>query len=307
MVSLLIPCYNSEKYIGRCLESCINQTHYDIEIIVANDGSTDNTQNIVEEYQLKDKRIKLINQCNKGIAETRNVLINNVNGDFFFFIDADDTIDQNCIETYVNSIGENNLVINSCYVNTKKKEKIFYITNKIKHDTSIDNFLINNTPFVWGILYRTKYFRDNNFSFNGKFPFFEDAGLITWVIYKSQHVSFINNPKYHYFINKGSLCHTRISIEKINNCIEQLNYLYNLISSDIDIDHKKYPQCINDQLAFYHCIIFTYIQFQSSLKKKEKKEFKKKLKDLEKTHCRLKFPKRYWKWWYFLLYRAYGY
>lgn len=306
MVSLLVPCYNGEKFIRRCLECCINQTYKEIEIIVVNDGSTDDSEKIIKEYQLRDNRIKLINQQNKGLAETRNVLINNVKGEFFFFIDVDDIVDLDCIETYVNSIKDNDLVINSCYITKNNKDKVFYITNKIDTNTTKESFLINNAHYAWGILYRTNYFKENNFSFNGKFPFFEDVGVMTYVIYKTDKIVFLNDPKYHYYFNKESLVHTKMSKEKIEQAIAQLKNLY----SWLERDFKKgdlFPKCINDELTLHFCVIFTYIQFQSKLKRTEKKQFKKELKELEKTHQKLKFPKRYWKWWYFLLYRLYGY
>jgi glycosyltransferase involved in cell wall biosynthesis len=88
--TILIPCYNAEKYIDRCLNSLINQDHKDLEIIVLNDGSTDSSLNILNSYKEKDRRIKIISRENKGLSVTRNDLIREVNTDYFYFIDADD-------------------------------------------------------------------------------------------------------------------------------------------------------------------------------------------------------------------------
>lgn len=90
MVSILIPCYNGQEFIKRCLDSCLKQTYKDIKIIIVNDGSTDNSKQIIEQYIEQDKRITLINQPNKGLAETRNVLLRSTTSEYSFYLDVDD-------------------------------------------------------------------------------------------------------------------------------------------------------------------------------------------------------------------------
>lgn len=307
-VSILIPCYNSEKYIARCLNSCLAQTYKDIEIIIVNDGSTDNSEKIIKSYLKKNKNIRYTKQENMGLSKTRNILIDMVETEMFFFLDSDDWIDEDAIETYVKYSNGVNLVINSCYINrNEEKSKPFYISNKINENTNIDSYLIQNTPFAWGILYRTSFIKQNNIQFNGYFSFFEDAGLMTYLIYKSEKVTFINLPKYHYWVgDKKSLSRSKMTKEKIIMSILQLNNLYSLFRENYNFKNS-FPKCINDQIAFYHCIVFTYIQFQSICSRKEKKELKINLKKLENKRYKLKFPTRYWKWWYFLLYRLFLY
>ncbi len=302
MVSILIPCYNGKQYIKRCLDSCINQTYKDIEIIVVNDGSTDNSVELIKQYQSQDKRIKLVNQTNKGLAETRNVLLSHVKTKYCFFLDIDDWIDNDCIELYMQAINDNDLVVNSCFINKKNKDKVFYITNKINANTNNESYLINNTPFAWGILFRTDYLKGNGYCFNGKYPFFEDAGIMSYIIYKTNKIAFLNQPKYHYFINLQSLSRTKMSKAKIEQAINQLKNFYNWINKDFK-KSQRYPKCINDQLAFYHCVVFTYIKYQSNATRRERKELKASLKQLEKQNKKIRYPSRYWKWWYFLLYR----
>src|SRR5699024_4295672 len=90
LVSVIIPAYNASDYIGRCMENVISQTYSDLEMIVVNDGSTDNTKNIISKYKKKDKRIMLINQENKGVAIARNLAIKNAKGRYIAFLDSDD-------------------------------------------------------------------------------------------------------------------------------------------------------------------------------------------------------------------------
>lgn len=103
-ISIIIPAYNAEKHIGQCLECCLNQTYTDFEIVVVNDGSIDETQHIIEKFQLLDNRIILINQNNQGLVKARVSGINIASGEYVFFIDADDTMPYDALEKlYYNS------------------------------------------------------------------------------------------------------------------------------------------------------------------------------------------------------------
>lgn len=97
-ISIIIPVYNTEKYLSRCLDSAINQTLKDIEIICVNDGSTDNSLDILKEYAAKDNRIKIISKGNEGAAITRNIGINVATGEYIGFIDSDDYVDLDYFE-----------------------------------------------------------------------------------------------------------------------------------------------------------------------------------------------------------------
>lgn len=306
-ISILVPCFNSEKYIFRCLESCKNQTYKDLEIIVVDDGSNDSTLKIVEENFKSDKRFKIYSKENEGISKTRNFLIEKMNGEYGYFLDSDDWIDYDCIETFMNKFNNQDLIINSSYVNKKNKQKNFYITDKINKNTDKFSYIQNNTYFPWNILFKKKFILDNNLLFCEESSFFEDAGIMTIWFLCTNNITFINSAKYHYNIsNSSSLSHQKkMSYKKINDSIIQLNNLYTRIKS-LYIDNKPEKEII-DQLSFYHCVIFSYIEFQSNILKKEKKDLKLKLKKLEKSHWRLRLPKRYWKFWYFILYRIFFY
>ena len=109
-VTVIVPVYNSEKYIAKCIESILNQTFRNFELLIINDGSKDNSQKIIEEYQKKDpERIVIVNQENKGVSKTRNEAIKMANGKYLMFIDNDDYIDKDYIETFIKEIKENDL------------------------------------------------------------------------------------------------------------------------------------------------------------------------------------------------------
>ena len=101
LISLIIPCYNAELSLEKCLKSVIEQDYPSLEIIIVDDGSTDNSAKIYEEFQRKDDRMKILKQENSGVAKARNNGIKNANGDYFCFVDSDDWVELNyCSELY---------------------------------------------------------------------------------------------------------------------------------------------------------------------------------------------------------------
>ena len=109
-VSVIVPVYNVEKYIRQCLESIINQTYKNLEIIVVNDGTKDNSMKIVEEY-LSDERIKVINKENGGIASARNRGIDEATGEYISFVDSDDWLELNTYEKLVEIIVDEDIIV----------------------------------------------------------------------------------------------------------------------------------------------------------------------------------------------------
>ena len=103
-ISIIIPIYNSEEYLAQTIESVMNQTYKNIEIILVNDGSTDGSKEICEEYAQKDKRIKVINQENSGNAEARNCGMKNASGKYYMFLDSDDLYEPDACENMLNEI-----------------------------------------------------------------------------------------------------------------------------------------------------------------------------------------------------------
>ncbi|MFC5684431.1 glycosyltransferase family 2 protein [Flavobacterium sp. MAHUQ-51] len=107
-ISIIIPVYNVSAYLRQCLDSVINQTYTELEIIIVNDGSTDDSLNICQEYQLIDNRIQLINQQNAGLSAARNTGIDYVQGDYILFVDSDDWIDLNTCQLLVDNVKSTN-------------------------------------------------------------------------------------------------------------------------------------------------------------------------------------------------------
>lgn len=149
LVSVVIPIYNTEKFLAKCLDSVINQTFKYLEIICINDGSPDNSLQILEEYQKKYDRIKIINQNNQGVSAARNNGIENANGEYIFFLDSDDYIDLNFFEIFYKNAKDNNsdLVILNSFWNLK--------------DRVTENY--HSALPTWAIFIRRKILIDNDF------------------------------------------------------------------------------------------------------------------------------------------------
>ena len=174
-ISVIIPCYNVEKYLCKCLDSVVNQTLKDIEIICVNDGSTDGTQKILEEYSKKDDRISLINKPNGGLSSARNAGMEKVHGEYLAFLDSDDWVDLNFYEKLYNAAKLENadsaIGKTFLYWDKNKVEKISWIDvyvhnlNKNIIDTIADKRFVIYTSVVWNKIYRTELIKNNGLRF----------------------------------------------------------------------------------------------------------------------------------------------
>lgn len=203
-ISIIIPVYNTEKYLKQCLDSIINQTFEDFECICVNDGSTDNSLTILQEYSKKDNRIKIINQKNSGSSVSRNNGIKQALGQYVSFIDADDWITDNYLEILYNKIIETDADI------VRASFKFYYQKNdicesakireihKIKNNTDIERLYKGYAgAFVWAKLYKKSLIKDNNIYFyEGKTA--EDCPFSALVYLYAKKICFINDEIYFY-------------------------------------------------------------------------------------------------------------
>jgi glycosyltransferase involved in cell wall biosynthesis len=117
LVSILIPVFNAEKYLGECLDSVLAQTHRDLQVVAINDGSTDHSASILNEYAARDSRLQVVHRENRGVATTRLELLSLAKGDYVNFVDSDDTIQPDMIQCMVSACEENHLDMLVCCFN----------------------------------------------------------------------------------------------------------------------------------------------------------------------------------------------
>lgn len=201
-VSIIVPVYNTSKQLRKCLNSLVNQTEKDIEIIIINDGSTDNSEKIISEYKNNyNELIKYYSKKNEGIAKARNFGIEKANSDYILFIDSDDYIDETLIEKLMPYINDNIDIIKFKLQKVNQDGKIIEkvngpIFNKINGGDAFNKLycedILLDSPCLY--LIKKKLFIENNFTF--KRTYHEDFGLIPLLIVNAQ--SFVSTPYYLY-------------------------------------------------------------------------------------------------------------
>ncbi len=234
-VSIVVPVYNAEKTLKRCLASLINQSYENIEIVCVNDGSSDSSLKILNEYHDKDNRIVVIdNDKNRGCSYTKNRGIDNSTGEFICFVDSDDYVENNMIYELVKFQKKNNLDLVKCHYNNyedgKLKNTILnYQEEKILNTKEdINEFKIKlfsgEIPGYLQLLLIKKSVL-NNKRINEKITFLEDITFYLDLLSGKIKVGILNKRLYNYVNNKNGLTFS-LSIEKIQNRIEGIIYFY---------------------------------------------------------------------------------
>lgn len=241
-VSIIVPVYNVEKYLRDCLESLINQTLTDIEIICVNDGSTDNSLAILEEYKLKDDRIKIFSQENKGVSVARNLGIEKATGEYLTFLDSDDRLELNTCEIlYKETLARNSDFLFFGLVNDKNKnsgQKLVELLKKINTGTTIfaDSYieLFLAPKCTAAKLYKTSLIKENNITFPINISVGEDRVFYIQACICAKAIGIINNPLYLYRDDAAN------SLSKNNFIGIAHTYMSDQIIKKILYNEKKY-------------------------------------------------------------------
>lgn len=261
-VSVLIPVYNTEKYLSKCIDSVINQTLKDIEIVIVNDGSKDNSQIIIEQYAKKDSRIKYCVQENSGLGATRNKGIELATGEYIAFLDSDDWVENDYYELMYNQAinTKSDMVIsdytvdslNSSYIYENKYEQID------KRRYIKDVLMRNVSGFSWNKLYKRELINSNNLKFplRENFENIEDQYFTLKTLYLSKKISFLNKPLIHYIIRDNSIVNTyqKKLIDDGLNFYRQISEFFIRYNADDDIYEaleigmlKHICQCLSNE------------------------------------------------------------
>ena len=273
-VSVIIPAYNVSLYIEQCIKSILNQIYKNIEIIVVNDGSTDNTGEILEKLSLMDERIKVIHQKNSGVSSARNTGLEIATGEFITFVDGDDYVANDFID-YMLEIQKQTgadlcLSINSYTKIDEKQSKNLYIRNLNPEDGTV--LLISPKVIVgcWNKMYRKSLLDKYNIRFNNDLFYGEGLNFITTVSQFAKSVGIGNRKVYYYRKNNISSATTNFNIEKIYNGEKAIN----IIRKNLVINTKR----VNDILDYHLCLFSLGAVVRIKAVKKEK--------EYHKDYCR---------------------
>lgn len=291
LISIILPIYNAEKYIERALKSLINQSYKNIEILCIDDGSKDNSYNIIKEF--KDERIKLFRQENSGPAKARNVGLSNSKGEYIMFCDADDWYEPNMCELMLETIIKQNVdfVICGCNIvdtyNTsiRSKEEFNYFKLKFNGycNIGIYEFLMLNS-MLWNKIFKKKIIDEYNIKFIDGYEH-DDYNFFYKYLCCSNHFYSIYNKIYNYEISNPQ---SVMSLYFTNNIKpeKKLDFLYshhNLI--DFIILHNLREQVIYGIMEMYRESVLGFCRFLNKKQLKElviiQKEFLKDKQELD--------------------------
>lgn len=285
-ISIIIPVYNTEKYIEKCLNSIVNQTYSNLEIICVNNGSTDKSSKLLNEYLMKDKRIKLIETENNGVSAARNIALNNVTGQYVLFVDSDDWIDYSTCENAIKTIIDNKSDVvffnyikefkyNSVPVNLACKKDCF-VNGEIKKirrrligpiDNELENPLLSDIYCtVWAKLYSFDCIKDLKFIDLNKIGTFEDGLFNIEVTKNAKKISYMDKYLYHYRKNNSNSTLTLYS----KNLVNQYNFLFDYMFKECEDERDKLA--LNNKICIQMITLIL-----NEIKLKNYKHFKKNL------------------------------
>jgi len=273
--SIIIPIYNVEQYLKKCLSSVINQSYKNFECILVSDSSSDNSTKIACDYCIKDKRFRIIKAINTGLSEARNIGVTASSGEFILFLDGDDYYEPDLLEKINKNISDNPDLLRFQVRKVFPDKKMDY--NEIPFDTMsgiesfnkiIDYHFIEN---AWSYCYNAKFYRKNNFKFM-KNCLAEDFGLLPLIIARANKIKSINYIGYNYVQRGNSLMSNRNYNHKIKKMDDMIIQAKNL--------HQEFKK-INENHRFLEFINNSLIYYSTTLKYKDFKKYKKVINQLK--------------------------
>lgn len=274
LISVVLPSYNVASYLDRCLLSILNQTYTNLEVIAIDDGSTDNTWDILQKYKERDKRVKIIHQNNKGPSTARNVGIDESTGKYVCFIDTDDYIDPTYIEKLYNAIKINDSDISICDYYLINGSEISFDKTKYLINEQINGYTYlqrlytpNRTKYIvsWGKMYKKtsigKFVEDRKYTDDQTFSF--------ETCFSADKISIIPDRLYFYAYNPNSIMNSKKNFVK-----KQMINSYIYRSTILDSKDERYSEI---KEMNYEDMLSSYIDYKKAGLKdiKLEKEFKK--------------------------------
>lgn len=301
LISVIIPVYNAGKYLRPCLESVVNQTYSALQIILINDGSTDNSLELCREYAAKDSRIVLIDQENSGVSAARNRGVKEAKGEWFSFVDSDDYLELDAYEHCMSILSEQPCDA-VCY-----EYFTTYPDHEVRHRMSPEwygvldrrqsmHLLHGGLPFTWARLFHRRLVE--GISFDTKIFRGEDTLFNTEAVHLSERVYFTDKPLYHYVQTEQSACRGRFRPSQLS--------ALKLAEFYPDFFAANYPELLPGwTISMCHLIITIYYDMYSDMsdhsdeQKKAFSVYKEMYQGLIKTKLSARNRLKFWIFRYF--------
>lgn len=294
LVSVVVPVYNVEKYLSRCIDSISRQSYSNLQIILVDDGSKDNSAVICDEYSKKDTRISVIHKTNGGLSDARNVGIDNAKGDYICFIDSDDFVRETYVEDLLNAILKYNADIAVCLFEKGNSDKFNdVVENKQQNEIILNNIgavdklydeVLNVSMVVaWNKLYSKNLFYKIRFPV-GKVH--EDEFTTPKLLFGANKIVIINKKDYYYFQSPNSIMRSEFNINRFDALLALENRMQFFQSSGLD-------DLYNKTVYSYFNLIFNFIDIinEQNIDKKYKLFLCNKAKNIMKIIMMNKFFK----------------
>lgn len=248
-ISVIIPVFNMYGYLSRCLDSIINQSYRNLEILLINDGSSDGSGGLCDEYARKDKRIKVFHQENRGVSAARNTGLENACGEFVIFLDSDDYLERKMLEKMIHINRGADIIICNLYEEYVNRKELFYKGCLIENynDTGAlkELFSVWEKPVFLGHL-GNKLFRKTvvqDLRFNSDYAIYEDLLFVIQAISNSSNIRYLSFSGYHYIQRLNSIMYSGFSVKTYSSISCALE-IYSLIKD-------RYPMFAKDAQHFY--------------------------------------------------------
>jgi len=244
--SIIVPIYNIENYLEKCMISLINQTYQHMEIILINDGSTDSCDEICMKYEALDERIIYIKKENGGVSSARNVGIQKMTGDYVWFVDGDDYIELNAVERLVNKLKNKDLDILVFNYFSVKNDVIKKIEMKYQNEgIEKDKLYMIQLPMPWAKVYQVNLFKNNGILFKEGI-IYEDLALIPTLVNDTVKIDFCDDALYYYVQREGSTMHKNIFKEKVDDKFTALEALR------LEFENNHYFEKYKSEIEYLH-------------------------------------------------------
>ena len=260
LVSLVLPVYNREETLERCLDSILIQTYPEIEIIAVNDGSTDRSEEILREYARKDSRLRIIRKPNSGVSHSRNLGIEAACGTYLGFVDSDDWLAEDAVETMVQAMESQSCQLVICdYYRVRGKQLFqsgsFQIAGVYERKIFLEEMMDKASDFyyggVWNKLYRRNIVTENQIRFSVYLDWCEDFLFNLDYLKFASHISVVKKPVYYYVKTKGSLVNTQTTPANVIRVKLTLYEYYKELYESLDLysDNKLRIQAFLFQMS----------------------------------------------------------
>lgn len=260
-ISIIVPIYNSEKTIEKCLNSILEQDYKNIEVILINDGSTDCSKRIIEEYKKKDSRVKVFNNDNHGVSYSRNFGMSVASGDYITFVDSDDFLDHNCYSSLIEFLEKGYDVVRynfKTYDGKAFNNNLYDLSNKVINLNSnniykvLSHFLISSKESIPNLtmllLIKKELCRDVSFIQN--LTMMEDVDFYFQLFLRANNIYFSDLKLYNYYVNPKSVTNSPSYYKK---------NIFGIIDTNVELIKK----CYNNNLDIINLLNYNHVRIIS--------------------------------------------